>query len=69
MMHIVHSDGRYENSFSYNETGKINIDYEAIDRHADRNAKIILHCGMKMNQTRIIYFFHMKTFTNKAAIF
>ncbi|MFA0815419.1 MAG: acetate--CoA ligase [Anaerofustis sp.] len=57
-----------ENSFSYKETGKINIAYEAIDRHAESERKDHIALWYEDESRQESYtFFDMKTITNKAA--
>lgn len=57
-----------EKEFSWNETGKVNMAYEAIDRHAEshRKNKVALYY---MDQTRkeSYTFYEMKRMTNRAA--
>ena len=57
-----------EKEFSWHESGKMNIAYEAVDRHADsfRKNKIALY--YKDDQRKEAYTYHeMKKMTNKAA--
>lgn len=57
-----------EKNFSWSETGKVNIAYEAIDRHVDEGHgdKVALHYRDD-NGTRSFTFKEMKALTNKAA--
>ncbi|CAD2074997.1 acetate--CoA ligase [Phocicoccus pinnipedialis] len=57
-----------EKNFSWSETGKVNIAYEAIDRHVDEGYgdKVALHYRDD-NGTRSFTFKEMKEFSNKAA--
>lgn len=57
-----------ERNFSWSETGKVNIAYEAIDRHVDEGHgdKVALHYRDD-NGTRSFTFKEMKALTNKAA--
>jgi len=57
-----------EKNFSWNETGKINMAYEAIDRHAesDKKNKVALYYKDE-NRNEKYTFREMKEMTNKAA--
>src|SRR5690554_5541886 len=57
-----------EKEFSWHESGKMNIAYEAVDRHADsfRKNKVALY--YKDDHRKEAYTYHeMKKMTNKAA--
>ena len=57
-----------EKEFSWYESGKINIAYEAIDRHAESYRKNKVALYYKDSQRKEAYtYFEMKKMTNKAA--
>ncbi|ARK31739.1 acetate--CoA ligase [Halalkalibacter krulwichiae] len=57
-----------ESEFSWGETGKVNLAYEAIDRHAegDKKDKVALYYS-DANRVEEYTFHDMKTYSNKAA--
>ena len=58
-----------EKAFSWHETGKVNMAYEAIDRHAESNRKNKVALYYKDDKRQEEYTFQdMKEMTNKADV-
>lgn len=65
---VTHSWGETEKAFSWYETGKVNIAYEAIDRHVETSKKNKVALYYNDGERKEAYSFgDMKRYTNKAA--